>query len=244
MVTGAVGLNVDATGNAITVDSGLNATFEVPIPPKGGHGYNIYRELGGHRVMVYSKYDTNADYIIGNDFSRIGIVKNPTVFASKTEVLDVSTATSLSALKMANSEIGDYPNNEIITQTVGVGSTAVGYVASYSSDTGVLRYYQPSGLSELSGYGYKVLDFTNSTQAGIGTVINVGVGTALSIDNTFDGSSQTINNKVIQFGQTFDNGKANPDVEPYSGEIIYVDNRSPITRSKSQKEELKIVVEF
>ena len=244
MVTGAVGLNVDATGNAITVDSGLNATFEVPIPPKGGHGYDIYRELGGHRVMVYSKYDTNADYIIGNDFSRIGIVKNPTVFASKTEVLDVSTATSLSALKMANPEIGDYPNNEIITQTVGVGSTAVGYVASYSSDTGVLRYYQPSGLSELSGYGYKVLDFTNSTQAGIGTVINVGVGTALSIDNTFDGSSQTINNKVIQFGQTFDNGKANPDVEPYSGEIIYVDNRSPITRSKSQKEELKIVVEF
>ena len=66
----------------------------------------------------------------------------------------------------------------------------------------------------------------------------------MSIDNTFDGSSQTINNKVIQFGQTFDNGKANPDVEPYSGEIIYVDNRSPITRSKSQKEELKIVVEF
>ena len=127
---------------------------------------------------------------------------------------------------------------------MGVGSTAVGYVASYSSDTGVLRYYQPSGLSELSGYGYKVLDFTNSTQAGIGTVINVGVGTALSIDNTFDGSSQTINNKVIQFGQTFDNGKANPDVEPYSGEIIYVDNRAPITRSKSQKEELKIVVEF
>ena len=55
--------------------------FEVIIPPKGGHGADIYRELGGFRVMVYSKFDNNindkADYIVGNDFSRVGIVKDP-----------------------------------------------------------------------------------------------------------------------------------------------------------------------
>ena len=50
--------------------------------------------------------------------------------------------------------------------------------------------------------------------------------------------------KVIQYGQQFTNGLATPDIQRYSGEIIYVDNRAPITRSSSQKEELKIVVEF
>ena len=33
--------------------------FEVIIPPKGGHGADIYRELGAFRVMVYSKFDNN-----------------------------------------------------------------------------------------------------------------------------------------------------------------------------------------
>ena len=55
--------------------------FEVVIPPKGGHGADIYRELGGYRVMLYSKYDNNVtdspDYVVGNDFSRVGLIKNP-----------------------------------------------------------------------------------------------------------------------------------------------------------------------
>ena len=30
----------------------------------------------------------------------------------------------------------------MVTQTVGVGSTAVAYVASWNPDTGILKYYQ------------------------------------------------------------------------------------------------------
>ena len=42
------------------MDSGEDQPeFEVVIPPKGGHGADIYRELGGFRVMVYSKFDNN-----------------------------------------------------------------------------------------------------------------------------------------------------------------------------------------
>ena len=70
-------------------------------------------------------------------------------------------------------------------------------------------------------------------------------GTALDIDTTFTNTNTiTVGQKIIGLGQNFINGKANPDVEKYSGEIIYIDNRAPITRSASQKEELKIVVEF
>ena len=234
--------NVGGQPKQVECTAGSGATFEISIPPKGGHGANIYRELGAHRVMVYSKYDADPDYIVGNTFARIGIVKNPTTYGSKTERLNVSTATALPAIKFAVPNTGDYPLNNKITQTVGVGSTAVGLVASFGEKTGVLRYYQPTGLTTSSSNGYKVLDF--SSDGVPSTQINVQNGTALSVDTSFNGSYELINAKYEQFGQTFTNGIAPPDVEQYSGDIIYIDNRAPITRSSSQKEELKIVVEF
>ena len=39
-------------------------------------------------------------------------------------------------------------------------------------------------------------------------------------------------------------GYANEEVELNSGEILYIDNRIPITRSADQNEELKVVIEF
>ena len=57
-------------------------------------------------------------------------------------------------------------------------------------------------------------------------------------------SSLIVGGSTVQLGQTFNDGKANPEVKRYSGEIIYIDNRAPITRSASQKEEVKVVVEF
>ena len=53
-----------------------------------------------------------------------------------------------------------------------------------------------------------------------------------------------VGGKNVSLGQTFNLGKANPDVKKYSGEIIYIDNRAPISRTSSQKEEVKIVIEF
>ena len=60
-----------------------------------------------------------------------------------------------------------------------------------------------------------------------------------------------MNNLIIQYyidinkySQPEFNGIGPTDVEKYSGEIVYIDNRAAITRSSSQKEEVKIVVEF
>ena len=228
---------------------GVAPTFEVIIPPKGGHGADIFRELGAFRVMVYSRFDNNIDdspdYVTGNNFSRIGVIKNPLQF-SGTDLLNNTTATNLSALKLkpadgssvSLSEIS-YSNNSLITQTVGVGSTAVGYVASWEPDTGVLKYYQPVGFSTLSQYSYKKLDFTNQN-----IVITGGSPENATIDTTFNGDSVDVGGANRSLGQTFVEGKASPDVKKYSGDIIYVDNRAPITRTSSQKEEVKIVIEF
>ena len=203
--------------------------------------------------MVYSKYDVDSDYVTGNTFSRVGIVKNPTIYSSETEPFKEQTGTALGALKLkpdpsagagATTTGTIYPINGQITQTVGVGSTAIGYVASWNMDTGILRYYQPVGLTTLSAAGNKLLNF-----AGIQTSIICGdaafSGASLVVDTDFDNANTiTVGTKIYELGQTFTDGIANPDVRKHSGEVIYIDNRAPITRSTSQKEEVKIVVEF
>ena len=53
-----------------------------------------------------------------------------------------------------------------------------------------------------------------------------------------------INNKTYNLGQEFTMGVANPESKKYSGNIIYVDNRPPVTRSTTQKEDVKIILQF
>ena len=41
----------------------------------------------------------------------------------------------------------------------------------------------------------------------------------------------------------FTNGYADPEIQPNSGRIIYIDNRGPITRAGDQIEDIKVVIE-
>ena len=66
----------------------------------------------------------------------------------------------------------------------------------------------------------------------------------LEVDTTFSAESITIGQRSESLGHAFVNGVANPEIKKFSGEIIYIDNRAPVTRTASQKEEVKIVIEF
>lgn len=246
---GAPGITTNLTNVGVGTTS--IASFEVIIPPKGGHGYDIYRELGAYRVLVYSRYETldsNPDIISGNDFARVGIIKNPTILGSNFELLNTSLVSGLKGIKFTGSATTatTYAVDSKITQTVGLGSTAIGFVASWDNVTGVLKYYQPVGLATI-GVGYNINEFTSFPASG-GNLLITGSSmngtTPLSIDTGFSGISTTINNRVYQLGLAFNSGIASAEFNKKSGEIIYIDNRSPIPRSSSQKEDIKIVLEF
>ena len=229
------------------VNKGTIAKFDVIIPPKGGHGYDIYRELGAYRVLVYSRYntdETNPDTIIGNDFARIGIIKNPTKITSDVEPLDTAEVSALKALKLTGVAVTltTYAVDSTITQTISAGTTAIGFVASWNNVTGVLKYYQPVGLATV-GVGYKINNFSST---GSSLIINGTAysSTPLSIDTSFTGISTVINSRTYQLGSNFVAGIASAEYNKKSGEIIYIDNRPPIPRSASQKEDIKIVLEF
>ena len=231
-------------------NDGEVATFNVIIPPKGGHGYDIYRELGAYRVLIYSRYltdESNPDVILGNDFARIGIIKNPTIIGSDTELLTLGEVSALNAIKFSGIGLTQttYPVDSVITQTIGTGITAIGFVASWDNNTGVLKYYQPVGLAT-ERVNYKLNDFTSNILPGGSLNINCDniIGPILSIDSSFTGISTVINNKTYQLGTNFISGISSSEYNKKSGEIIYIDNRKAIPRSPSQKEDIKIVLEF
>jgi hypothetical protein len=231
-------------------------TFDVIVPPKGGHGADIYRELGAMNVLVYSRIENdteNPDFVTGNQIARVGIVQNPKAFSSNL-VLSVDKASSVYALKLTGIgySIATFTSDSRITQTIGTGETAVGRVVSYDQNTGVLKYWQDRNLVGFNTdgsqnntpiYGFTLNRFTASPAAG-GSVNIVGGSITLGIDTNFAGVTTTINSRTYNLGQPFTNGVSNPEVEKYSGNIVYVDNRPSITRSINQKEDIKVILQF
>ena len=244
---------VDLVGGNVPTGT-TTPTFDVIIPPKGGHGADIYRELGAYNVLIYSRIENdleNPDFITGNKIARVGLVENPQAYNSSS-LLDAEKASAVYALKLVGTgyDTAVFTANSKFTQTVSTGTTAVGRVVSYDQNTGVLKYWQDRSLvgfntdgSQNSSptYGIQLNRFTNSVGTGGTTFIT---GTNLYIDTTFTGVSTTLNNRTYNLGQSFIGGVANPEVKKYSGNIIYVDNRPSITRSQNQKEDIKVILQF
>ena len=143
------------------------------------------------------------------------------------------------------------PDSEV-TQTIGVGSTSVGRVVSYDQVTGVLKYWQDRTTAGFNSdgtpntnpvYGFRMNRFTSSPESG-GTLTIQGGSVNLGIDTNFQGISTVINNRTYHLGQNFISGVSQPESEKYSGNIIFVDNRPSVTRSASQKEDVKIILQF
>ncbi len=231
--------------------------FDAIMTPQGGHGADIYRELGAYNVLLYSRIENdneNPDFITGNQFSRIGIIENPNSPAGGS-LLTIDKASAVTALKLTGVGYSSatFTADSLVTQTVGTGQTAVGKVVTYDSNTGVLKLWQDrtvagfttKGIGQTSPtYGYSLNNFTG-TPSGDGTLtITPSTGLQLSIDSTFSDNKTTINNRTYYLGMDFSSGVASPEVKQHSGNIIYVDNRPSITRSSNQKEDIKVILQF
>ena len=230
--------------------------FDVIIPPQGGHGSDIYRELGARNTLIYSRIENdteNPDFITGNEFARVGLVQNPKTYNTSTNLgLDKAAATYALKLTGAGYSSATFTADAFITQTIGLGSTAVGRVVSYDQVTGVLKYWQDRSTAgfntdgsknTIPEYGFKMNRFTKGITDG-GSFDIVGGSATLAIQTSFTGISTEINSRTYYLGQSFSEGVAQPEVEKYTGNIIYVDNRPSITRSANQKEDIKIILQF
>ena len=238
--------------NLSTINSGAQAWAElIPIiPPSRGHGYNLYKELGTDKVLIFARFDDSTkDFPTDTKFAQISIVKNPTSIGSTSVFVD-NQYSSVGAIKILP-PTGTPVIGEKIKQTV-TGGTAHGYIVSYDTDTRVIKYYSDRSLfyngTTLDQTDYvgvtteaKVLSFESSAES----IIAPASGFSASVDQNFTGiSTNPTGNKVISLGVNFTNGLATPEINKGSGEIIYIDNRPLITRNSRQKEDIKIILEF
>ena len=218
------------------------------IPPSKGHGFDLYKELGADRVLVYARFDDSTkDFPIDAEFAQVSLLKNPTSFGT-TSIYTGSTFSALKAIKLssvsANPVVGG-----ILQQTVSTGQTAFGYICSYDSDVNVVKYIQDRSLyfgnnNDQTDYanvrnGSTIFDFKSTSQK---IVFPGGDG---NVETTFSsGITTDINNNNVALGVSFTSGLASPEINKGSGDLLYIDNRAKISRNLRQKEDIKIILEF
>ena len=211
---------------------GSGGAVEVVISPKNGHGNDAIGELGGHFVMTATTLSQaeGDDITTSNDFRQVGIVVDPTTFGTST-VATASTARQTFVVK-GSSVSGTFEVDEKITQAT---TGAVGKVVEFDS-TRSLLYFQQERFGD---FGTTSTNGDHSVFEGT----NVITGATSSATLTPSSDSETItlaNNNTL----ATTSGYQNPELQPDSGNIIYLENRKPIQRDSDQTEDIKLIIEF
>ena len=216
--------NADIVSAGATSLSG--AELDVIIPPKGGHGANAVEELGGHFVMMNTDFtgdesSNSGDFTTANDFRRVGLLLDPTTGGS------AASATTLRGTKAV--KLSGTPGSFTVDEEINQASTgAVGKVVEYDSTNKILFYIQ-------TRFNDEGVDSNGNLTAFSGA--NAITGQDSSASGTPDTSTQTVDNIVFSSG--YNSGEIDSDTD-----VLYQENRSPITRASDQTENIKLIVEF
>ena len=222
--------NADILAATNAGGAGSGAELDVIIPPKGGHGKNAVEELGGFFVMLNTSLEgtessNSGDFTAANDFRKISLIKDPQNAAGS--AASATTLRGTYAVKIAASPTpGTFTPDEEINQA---STGAVGIVVEWDSTNKILYYVQTRHNDAGADSNGNVTAFSGA---------NVITGQASSATGTPDASTQTVNNV------SFTSGYSAPEIQHDSGEILYVENRTKITRATDQTENIKLIIEF
>jgi len=220
--------NADIIAATNAGGAGSGANLNIFIPPKGGHGKDAVKELGGFYVMMNKSLvglEGTSDIGVVNDFRRIGLLRNPTNFGTTT-VASAATRRQLFAA-VFSSVSGTFTADEEINQA---STGAVGKVVEFDATNKILYFYQTRFPDVGTATTGNLVAFSGAN------AITGQTSSAAATPNT--SSSATVNAVV------FSSGYSNPELAYDSGDMIYVEERSPITRASDQTENIKLIVEF
>jgi hypothetical protein len=231
VTTPGTGYTFGTISNAQIVAAGATgltgAEIDVIIEPKGGHGFNAVEELGGFYVMLNTSLEgtesaNTSDFSVANDFRKITLIRDPDSGGS------AATTTTLRATKAVNvtGVSGTFTVDEEINQAT---TGAVGKVVEWDSVNSILYYIQTRHTDE-------GIDSNGNQTAFSGT--NVITGQSSGATGTPTTTTSTINS------QSFTSGYSASEIDADSGDILYIENRAPITRAADQTENIKLVIEF
>jgi hypothetical protein len=220
--TGAIiGTNIISGGkgyrtasiNVYAGTAGSNANLIPVISPLGGHGSNNIVELGATNMMICVELDGNMGGLIPTGSS---LTPNPIQYY---QVSVIQNPLLCDKITYANGSV------YATTSKVLTGPVGAGY---YFPPTDVAYQGPSAALSTFSG-SVVTWDETNST-----VYLNNIKGTFTPY-SSFTSTQLGIN--VTAFNLI------GPEIDIYSGEILYIQNRSAVSRSTYQTEQIKIVIQ-
>ena len=222
--------NADIIAATNAGGAGSGAELDVIIPPKGGHGFNAVEELGGFFVMLNTSLEgtesTNSgDFTAANDFRKITLIKDPQNASGS--AASAATLRGTYAVRINSSPTpGTFTADEEINQA---STGAVGKVVEWDATNRILYYIQ-------TRHNDAGADSNGNVTAFSGT--NVITGQSSSATGTPEATTSTVNNV------SFTSGYSAPELKHDTGEILYVENRTKITRATDQTENIKLIIEF
>ena len=218
----------DYLGTSDGLSDGSGAIVGGVISPVGGHGYQSSTELNAKYVIISAEttipknHETGVFIGYGNEIRQYGLVRNPITKyagrAARTPSYDLRTTLYFKTPTVVQFTIGDTVNNGLTS------ATAKGII---------------DNICGVSGSQYLSLTNTEGTFAN-GDVLYNNKGYSMTIDN----ASISDHNYPLGTTDTPLNSVVRGGLYKYSGELLYNENISPITRRLDQKENFKIVFEF
>jgi hypothetical protein len=162
------------------------------------------------------------DFTTSNDFRRVMLIRDPQSGGS------AATVTTLRGTKaiLLSSASGTFTVDEEINQAT---TGAVGKVVEHDTTNNILYYIQ----TRFNDHG---VDSNGDLTAFSGT--NTITGQSSSVTATPSSSTSTVDNI------SFTSGYAGAEIDSNTGDVVYVENRSPITRASDQTENVKLIIEF
>ena len=222
--------NADIVSAGATGLSG--AELDVIIEPKGGHGFNAVKELGGFFVMLNTSFEgtesgSGGDVSAANDFRKVMLIRDP-----KNAAGSAASANTLRATKAIRFAASPTPGTFTVDEEINQATTgAVGKVVEWDSTNRILYYIQ-------TRFNDEGVDSNGNKTAFSGANVVTGQGGSSPTGTPDTGDSSTVN------GTTFASGYSAAEIQSDSGDIMYVENRAPITRATDQTENVKLIIEF
>lgn len=211
MITGGTNYtyaNVSIIGNTGTVTAN-SAVARAVIPTRGGHGSDVATELNANKIgisVVFANTESNT-ISIQNDYSRIGLLKNP--LYSNVEIT-------------YSSNVGVFLDGEQVVQTIGVNTSLNTFTSIIQNYTYNTENYITLGFSASTSLVANDVIYQNSP-VGNGVVIKVTGNTAIVRK---DYGTFSLSNTIFKSGNTLVNNSINAISAGFSNTIFGLDSSS------------------
>lgn len=199
------------------------------ISPPGGWGYDLTRQLGGTVVGIFGDLSMDqSDFINTISFRQLGILQN--FEYSNDDYKNNLTLSAHYGITFTHTNGFEFTSLEDIYQTILVGDVekiAKGTVIGWDTETNVLRYIQDPTLHTDSDGKLYSFEGTNNV---VGQTSGA-IGYVNTVTDTLDGLN-------------FVDGYSLPEIEKFTGELLYISNIQPVQRDPNQSENIGILIYY